>query len=149
MEDIYNNPKEETLEGSIIRMNSEGMSVRNIAKEVNLSKDKVFRILKKVSQFVAENKESVAESVAVCRKESINIEELQSAKDTLEQLKRHNYYASQTFNLLKDIQGKMDNMQEEFNERINKFLNNALNNRIEAMHDTLYKKLREELKGVK
>ena len=121
-----------TIKQQAKTLKKQGLTIREIADKLNISKSSVGRML---SQAVPDIVPSVPECPTHEQTESVA--DLKTKLNTL---------LKDIYKRLIDIEKEQSTMQEEFNTRLNKFLNNALNNRLESLQEHIMRRCMEELR---
>lgn len=149
MDEIFNEP---TIEQRIKDLKADGLSVREIAEKLNISKSKVGRLVNgTLSQTVPESVPTVPQSVPKCPKQENTEGQVSSIEDLKIKINsvlktyndRLNTLNESVADLTKQIKLLKEEMNEEFNSRLNKVIGYSLKSHIERLREDLIKYIQE------
>ena len=148
----------------IQKLRDEGLSLRMVAKTLNISLGKVQRLISSTgNQGVSIQPKSVSDNVSECIDTVPNKEPLlhkksvadpdikrntliQTININIQKLNKRIKTLENTNNNIQAIEEKINNMEQDFNTRVNSFIGNALESRLEGIQEHIINSCREELK---
>lgn len=142
MEEIYDEPKQESKKEMIIRLRSEGLSYSQIGEKVGVSKPYISKVLQEAEELTKVNQSLTKKPSTELTK--VNQPDTEGKEETLGELKeRLNIILREIYTKIADIKKQQDTMQEDFNKRVNKVISFHLDKRLESLREQIIKQVSE------